>query len=80
MTSTFTQSVANTSRAICAVVTASFTVRQPAVLGRKRTPSERTRSRKRSPERPRACSRRSDAVTMPAPEASTARESTCGDG
>ena len=41
MTSSFTQSVPNTSRAICAVVTASLTVRQPAVLGSTRTPSDR---------------------------------------
>ena len=80
MTSSFTQSVANTSRAMCAVVTASLTVRQPAVLGSTRTPSAPISSRKRSPMRPRACSRRSETVTMPAPDACTALASTCGEG
>ncbi len=57
MTSSLIQSVSNSSRAICAVVTASLAVRHPAVLGSRRTSRARRRSRKRSPVRPRACSR-----------------------
>ena len=47
MTSSLIQSVPKTSRAICAVVTASFTVWQPAVFGRTRTPSSRISAQKR---------------------------------
>ena len=41
MTSSLIHGVPNTSRAMCAVVTASLTVWQPAVLGSTRTPSSR---------------------------------------
>src|SRR5579871_1473582 len=58
MTSSFSQGVPNTSRAMCAVVTASFTEWQPAVLGSTRTPSARIRDQKPWPERSPPDSRR----------------------
>jgi len=54
MTSSLTQEVSKTSRAICAVVTASLTLRHPAVLGRTRTPRSRISARTvHRPGRPR---------------------------
>jgi hypothetical protein len=80
MTSSLTQSVANSSRAMRAVVTASLAVRQPAVLGMTRAPRPWTSAKKRSPARPRADSRRSETVTTAARDAATASASTCGEG
>ena len=63
---------------------ASLGVRQPAVLGSTRTPSSLIRSKKRWPvvwpAPARAISRRSDTVTISAPEAFTASLITCGEG
>ncbi len=70
----------NSSRAICAVAMASLGVRQPAVLGSTATPSALIRSKKRWPGAARAVSRRSDTVTIEAPEALTAWLMTCGEG
>ena len=80
ITSSLIQSVPNSSRAICAVVIASRGVRQPAVLGITRTPSDLISSKKRWPVLARAASRRTDTVTMPAREACTALAITCGEG
>ena len=84
ITSSLTQGVPNTSRPISAVVTASFTVRQPAVLGSTRRPSvvsciSRIKDQKPSPARLPPDSRRSDAVTMAAPDARTAAAISAGD-
>ncbi len=70
----------NSSRAICAVVMASRGVRQPAVFGITRTPSDLMSSKKRWPVPARAVSRRTETVTMPACEACTALAIICGEG
>ncbi len=80
ITSSFTHGVANTSRAMCAVVTASLTEWQPAVLGSTRTPSSRISDQNPWPERSPPDSRRSDTVTTSAREARTACVSTAGEG
>ena len=67
ITSSLIQAVPNTSRAMCAVVTASFTEWQPAVLGSTRTPSSRISDQKPCPARSPPDSRRSDTVTTSAP-------------
>jgi hypothetical protein len=59
---------------------ASFGERQPAVFGRIFVPSARIKDQKLSPVRPRAVSRRSDTVTMLAPEARIASCMIAGDG
>ena len=69
MTSSLIQFVPKTSRAMWAVVTASLTVWQPAVLGRTRQPSSRISDQKAWPARALAASRRSETVTISAPEA-----------
>ena len=80
MTSSFTHGVANTSRAMCAVVTASFTVWQPAVLGSTRTSSPRMIDQNPWPARSPAASRRSATVTTSTPAARIASVRIAGDG
>ena len=80
MTSSLIQDVLKTSRAICAVVTASFTLRHPAVLGSTRTPSSRISDQKFSPARLPPNSRLSDTVTISAFAAAIARERIAGEG
>src|SRR5579872_5419881 len=80
ITSSLIQFVAKISRAICAVVTASFTEWQPAVLGRTRTPSSRISVQKSWPSRRRADSRRNETVTISALDARTASARMAGDG
>ena len=80
ITSSLIQSVSNTSRAISAVVTASRTLWQPAVLGSTRTSSERMSSQKPWPARAAPDSRRSDTVTTSTPDARIASPSTAGEG
>src|ERR1700733_7702400 len=80
ITSSLIQVVPNTSRAICAVVSASLTLWQPAVLGSTRTPSSRTSDQNACPERSPPDSRRSDTVTTPARGACPAAASTAGEG
>ena len=80
MTSSLIQVVSNSSRAMCAVVTASLTEWQPAVLGSTRTPSSRTSDQKAWPARSLPVSRRSDTVTTSAFETLIASASTAGDG
>ena len=80
MTSSLIQVVSNSSRAMCAVVTASFTVWQPAVLGSTRTPSDRMSDQKLWPARSLPLSRRSDTVTTSASDALIASTRTAGDG
>ncbi len=65
---------------MCAVVTASLTEWQPAVLGSTRTPSSRISDQKPWPARSPAASRRSATVTTSAPAARTAALSTAGEG
>src|SRR6202035_5019480 len=72
--------VENNSRASFAVVTASRTVRQPAVFGSTVTPSSRISDQNASPVLPPAASRRSDTVTISAPEARIAPCMIAGDG
>ena len=79
-TSSLIQDVPKSSRAICAVATASFTDRQPAVFGSTRRPSERIISQKLSPARLPPASRRSDTVTTSAREAFSASARMAGDG
>ena len=79
ITSSLIQDVSKISRAMCAVVTASFTLRQPAVLGSTRTPSAFTSDQKLSPARLPPASRRSDTVAIAAPEALTLSASTAGE-
>src|ERR1700724_3815182 len=69
ITSSLIQEVANSSRASFAVVTASRTLRHPAVLGSTVTSSSRISDQNASPVLPPAASRRSDTVTISAPEA-----------
>ena len=80
MTSSLIQGVPKTSRAICAVVTASLTEWQPAVFGRTRTPRSRTMAQKSSPARLPPLSRRSETVATPAAEARKASARIAGDG
>src|SRR3954452_6697063 len=70
ITSSFTQSVSNASRASCAVVTASRAVKQPAVFGSSAQPA----SLSTSTIEPRAAgsTRRSASVARSAPDARTA--------
>ena len=63
-----------------AVVTASFTEWQPAVLGSTRRPSDWTNDQKLCPARPAPPSRRNDTVTTSAPDALMARSRIAGDG
>jgi hypothetical protein len=77
--------VSNSSRAMWAVVTASFTEWQPAVLGSTRKPKDWMNCQKLWPALPALPwpappSRRSETVTTSAPEALMARSSTAGDG
>ena len=62
------------------MVTASRTLRQPAVLGSTVTSSSRIRSQNVLPARPPADSRLSDTVTISAPEARMASCMIAGDG
>ena len=80
ITSSLIQGVANNSRASLAVVTASRTLRQPAVFGSTVTSSSRISDQNASPVLPPAASRRSDTVTMLAPEARIAPCMIAGDG
>ena len=80
ITSSLSQLVANTSRAMCAVVTASFTEWQPAVFGSTRTGSPRISDQKPCPARSPPDSRRSATVTTSARAACTAAASTAGEG
>ena len=80
ITSSLIQGVPNNSRASFAVVTASRTLRQPAVFGSTVTPSSRISDQNASPVLPPAASRRSATVTMPAPEARIAFCMIAGDG
>src|SRR6185437_956801 len=80
ITSSLIQLVANNSRASLAVVTASRTVRQPAVFGSTVTLSSRISFQKESPVLPPADSRRRDTVTISAPEAWIAFCMIDGDG
>jgi len=79
-TSSLIHAVANTSRAMCAVLTASLTEWQPAVLGNTRTPSSRMIDQKPCPARSPPDSRRSATVTTSARAARTAAVNTAGDG
>ena len=80
ITSSLIQGVPNNSRASFAVVTASRTLRQPAVFGSTVTSSSRISDQNASPVLPPAASRRSDTVTMPAPEARIAACMIAGEG
>ena len=80
ITSSLIQGVPNSSRASLAVVTASRTLRQPAVFGSTVTPSSRISDQNASPVLPPAASRRSDTVTMLAPEARIASCMIAGEG
>src|SRR5437660_2233539 len=80
ITSSLIHVVANTSRAMCAVVTASFTEWQPAVLGSTRTLRPRMIDQNPSPRRSPPDSRRSATVTTSARAARTASVSTAGEG
>jgi hypothetical protein len=65
---------------MCAVAIASRGVRHPAVFGITRTFRLRTSSKKPMPELARADSRRTETVTMLAPEALTESVITLGEG
>ena len=80
ITSSLIQLVANNSRASFAVVTASRTLRQPAVFGSTVTPSSRISDQNASPVLPPADSRRNETVTISAPEARIALCMIAGDG
>ena len=80
ITSSLIHGVSNSSRAMWAVVTASFTEWQPAVLGSTRRPSDWMNCQKLWPARPLPPSRRSETVTTSAPEALMARSRMAGDG
>ena len=80
ITSSLIQGVENSSRASLAVVTASRTLRQPAVFGSTVTPSSRISDQNASPVLPPAASRRSDTVTMLAPDARMASCMMAGEG
>ena len=68
------------ARAMCAVVTASLTEWQPAVLGSTRTESSRISDQKACPERSPPDSRRRATVTTSARAARTAAARTAGEG
>ena len=80
ITSSLIQLVPNNSRASFAVVTASRTLRQPAVFGSTVTSSSRISDQNASPVLPPAASRRSDTVTISAPEARIAACMIAGEG
>ena len=80
ITSSLIHEVPNNSRASLAVVTASRTLRQPAVFGSTVTSSSRISDQNASPVLPPADSRRSDTVTISAPEARIAACMIVGDG
>ena len=80
MTSSLIHLVSNSSRAMWAVVTASFTEWQPAVFGSTRRPSARMNDQKLWPPRSVPASRRSDTVTTSAPDALIASPRIAGDG
>ena len=80
MTSSLTHGVSKTSRAICAVVTASLTVKHPAVFGSTLTPSSRIRSQNGRPARTPPLSRRNETVATSAPDARNASARIAGEG
>ena len=80
ITSSLIQGVAKISRAICAVVTASLTVVQPAVLGSTRTPSSRMMRQNSCPSRNWLDSRRTETVTTSASAARTDLAITSSEG
>ena len=80
ITSSLIQLVPKTSRAIFAVVTASLTEWQPAVLGKMLVPSERISDQNFSPALPPAISRRNETVTTEVPDALTASARMAGEG
>ena len=80
ITSSLIQVVSNSSRAMWAVVTASFTEWQPAVLGSTRTPSARTSDQKLWPARRRRSRGAATPSRSSAPDALIASRRIAGDG
>ena len=80
ITSSLIHFVSNSSRAMCAVCTASCTEWQPAVLGSTRRPIAWMNDQKLWPARPVPPSRRSETVTTSAPDALIAASRIAGEG